>query len=143
MNVPMTLGNTTQLVFCRENVNPDVVSEMLGLVPSEAVKVGEAAEHLNGAWYTSHLGIWKLDLPNAGTDQTVETQIGLWVELLRPKSVGLSQLRGMGYCPYLDCKADAGSLSICVEPELLVSLGQLNVSLSVWLYEQPQVRTAA
>ncbi len=139
MKLAAAIGNATQLVFCRENVDPDVVSQMLDLVPSESVKVGESAEHLNGARYTSHLGTWKLNLPKANPDQAVEEQIGLWVELLRPKSLALNKLRGMGYCPYLDCKAEAGALSLCIEPNLLASLGEMNVSLSIWLYEQPRV----
>lgn len=138
MNLAAATGNATQLVFCRENVDPNVVSRMLDLAPTESVKVGEPAERLNGARYISHLGTWKLDLPKANTDQTVEEQIGLWVELLRPKSLALKELRGMGYCPYLDCKAEAGSLSLCIEPDLLASLGELHVSLSIWLYEQPR-----
>ena len=139
MNLAATTGNVTQFVFCRENVDPDVVSQMLDLAPSESVKVGESAEHLNGARYISHLGTWKLNMPKANPDQTVEEQIGLWIELLRPKSLALNELRGMGYCPYMDCKAEAGSLSLCIEPNLLSSLGELNVSLSIWLYEQPRV----
>lgn len=139
MNLAAAIGNATQLVFCRENVDPDLVSQMLDLAPTESVKVGESAEHLNGAQYISHLGTWKLNLPESNPDQTVEEQIGLWVELLRPKSLALNQLRGMGYSPYLDCKAEAGSLSLCIEPELLASLGEMNVSLSIWLYEQPHV----
>lgn len=139
MKLAAATGNATQLVFCRENVDPDVVSRMLDLAPSESIKVGEPAKHLNGARYTSHLGTWKLNLPKANSDQTVEEQIGFWVELLRPKSLALNELIGMGYTPYLDCKAEAGSLSLCIEPDLLASLGELNVSLSVWLYEQPRL----
>ena len=139
MNLATATGNATQLVFCRENVDPDVVSRMLELAPSESVKVGEPAVHLNGERYISHLGTWKFNLPSAKEDQTIEEQIGLWVELLRPKTLALNELRGMGYCPYLDCKAEAGSLSLCIEPDLLASLGELNVSLSIWLYEQSNV----
>ena len=139
MKHTVAIRNATQLVFCCENVDPDVVSQKLHLAPSESVKVGEPAEHLNGARYISHLGTWKLNLPKANADQTVEEQIGLWVELLRPKSLALNELRRMGNCPYLDCKAEAGSLSLCIEPNLLASLGELNVSLSIWLYEQRRV----
>lgn len=42
MNLAATTGNVTQLVFCRENVDPDVVSQMLDLAPSESLKVGSA-----------------------------------------------------------------------------------------------------
>ena len=129
-------SNSTQLVFCRENVDPDIVSKLLDMAPSEAVRVGELIG-VDGR--ASHLGIWKLDLPNS-SEQTVEEQISRWVALLRPNSTGLSRLRDMGYAPYLDCQAEAGSLSLCIEPDSLVSLGQLKISLSIWLYEKPRAQ---
>ena len=134
---PMSLGNSTQLVFCRENVDPDVISSMLELTPTEALKVGDPAVHVNGAPYVSHLGLWKLTLPNCDSRNTVEEQIALWIELLRPRSRALARFREMDYAPYLDCKAEAGSLSLCIEPDSLKALGDLHVSLSVWLFEQP------
>lgn len=137
MNLAAGTGNATRLVFCRENVDPDVVSRMLNLAPSESVKVGEPAAQVNGVRCISPLGTWTFNLPSAHADQTVEEQIGVWVELLGPKSLALKELRGRGYCPYLDCKAEAGSLSVCIEPELLASLGKLNVPRSIGLHEQP------
>lgn len=130
------IGNTTQLVFCRENVDPDFVTKILDLVPSKTAKVGEQTEHENGV-QTSHLGLWKLHLPNANFEHTVEDQIGQWIDLLRPKASALNQLQELGYNPYLDCRASSGSLSLCVAPELLAGLAKLNISLSVWLNEQP------
>lgn len=139
----MNFGNATQLAFCRENVDPDVVSRLLELTPSEALKVGGSAVDLNGAPYVSHLGSWKLNLPNCDFQNTVEEQIALWIELLRPKSQALAQLREMDYSPYLDCKAETGYLSLCIEPKSLKALGELHVSLSVWLYEQSHAPSAA
>jgi hypothetical protein len=130
------LNNITQLVFCRENIDPDVVTSRLGLKPSEALKLGETAKTGVRAGAPSAVGLWKLNLPEAGEDLTVEEQLAKWVELLQPKSAALNSLRDEGYAPYLDCRAERGSLSLCVAPALLTSLGQLNVSLSVWLYEQ-------
>jgi Domain of unknown function (DUF4279) len=138
-----TLGNTTQLVFCRENVDPDVVTRMLTLAPTVSEKIGESAERSDGSKYLAHLGTWKLDLPNSAPTDTVEEQIASWIELLLPRTSALGKLREMGYCPYLDCRAEAGSLSLCIQPELLGSLGALNVSLSIWLYEQLPGQSAA
>lgn len=137
MNASAKIENSTQLVFCREDVNPDMVTRLLDLTSSQSVKVGDSVEYENGHRYSSRLGIWKLDLPNANMNHTIEDQIGHWIEFLQPRSAALSHLKGLGYRPYLDCKAAPGSLSLCVVPELLVRLGELNISLSVWLYEQP------
>ena len=140
--MPSNFENITQLVFCRENVDPDLVTRLLDLKPSEARRVGDPAVHMNGAQYISHLGLWKLILPNCDPQSTVEQQIELWIDLLRPRSVALAQLREMDYSPYLDCKAEARSLSLCIEPESLRLLGELHISLSVWLYEQSHAPSA-
>jgi hypothetical protein len=125
----------TQLVFCRENVDPELVTQRLGLVPSEALKVGDITTVWGGPETPSHLGVWKLDLPGPNLGDAVEEQLARWVELLQSKAGALASLRAADYAPYIDCKSERGSLSLCIEPELLSALGQLGVSLSIWLYE--------
>ena len=127
--------NQTQLVFCRENVDPDFVTHLLGLSPSEALKVGEPTGIWGGPETPSQIGVWKLDLPGPDADDTVEEQLARWVEVLHPKTEALASLRAADYAPYIDCKAERGSLSLCIEPALLSALGKLDVSLSIWLYE--------
>jgi len=131
----MPKGNVTHLVFCREDVEPDVVTRILGLEPTESVRVGDPAKYDNGSEYSSHLGIWKLELEDANLSETVEDQISRWVSLLEPKIEQLNQLKELGYSPYLDCIAEPDSLSLCIAPCSLLKLGELNISLSVWLYE--------
>jgi hypothetical protein len=127
--------NQTQLVFCRENVDPDFVTQVLGLVPSEALKVGAPTRIWGGPEVPSQMGIWKLDLPGRDEGATIEEQLARWVDLLRPKAAALENLRSADYAPYIDCKAERGSLSLCIDPDLLSALGQVGVSLSIWLYE--------
>ena len=129
------MRNQTQLVFCRENVDPDFVTQLLGLVPSEALKVGDPTNIWGGPVAPSRMGVWKLDLPGLREDDTIEEQLARWVDLLRPKAAALANLRSADYAPYIDCKAERGSLSLCIDPELLSALGQVGVSLSIWLYE--------
>lgn len=128
--------SSTQLVFCRENVDPSDVTRLLGLAPSEAVHVGEPLRYDNECVRASHIGIWKLWLPDAYDADSVEEQIAQWLVLLEPLASAFGRLKELGYTPYLDCKASQGSLSLCVDPEVLVRLGRLNIALSVWLYEQ-------
>jgi hypothetical protein len=127
--------NQTQLVFCRENVDPEYVTRLLGFVPSEALKVGDITRIWGGSETPSQMGIWKLNLPSPNLADTVEEQLAHWVDLLKPKAGALASLRAADYAPYIDCKAERGSLSLCIDPEALSALGQLGVSLSIWLYE--------
>ena len=130
--------NQTQLVFCRENVDPDLVTQLLGLVASQALKVGEITSVWGGPETPSRMGVWKLDLPGLTSGDAVEVQLARWVKLLAPKAEALMNLRAADYAPYIDCRAERGSLSLCIEPALLSALGQLGVSLSIWLYEAEQ-----
>lgn len=127
--------NQTQLVFCRENVDPGLVTRLLGFAPSEALKVGDITRIWGGPEAPSQMGVWKLDLPGLASGDTVEEQLARWVELLQPNAEALVSLRAADYAPYIDCKAEPRSLSLCIEPTLLSALGQLGVSLSIWLYE--------
>jgi len=127
--------NQTQLVFCRENVDPDLVTELLGLSPSEALKIGDITRIWGGPEATSQMGVWKLDLPDPQSGDTVEEQLTRWVELLEPKAAALAKLRAADYAPYIDCNAERGSLSLCFDPAQLLALGRMGVSLSIWLYE--------
>jgi hypothetical protein len=137
LNWLVSTGNETCLVFCRDNVDPDVVTRVLELSPSESLHVGDTGHYKwNGQQYVSQVGLWKLRLPGADDTQRVEDQIGVWIELLRPKSTALGLLKELGYNPYVECKAESGSLSLCIDPGVLTELGALNVALSVWLYEQ-------
>ena len=140
-NVPQSV-NSTQLIFCRETVDPREVSRALGLTPTESVCVGEPLRYGHGYTRASHLGIWKLDLPEGCGTDSVEEQILQWLVLLEPRVGALKELHETGHRPYLDCKAAEGSLSLCMDPEVLVRLGNLNVALSVWLYEQPAANEA-
>ena len=108
--------NQTQLVFCRENVDPDLVTQLLGFTPSEALKVGDITRIWGGPETPSQLGVWKLNLPGLISGDTVEEQLARWVELLKPKAEALVNLRAADYAPYIDCKAERGSLSLALSP---------------------------
>jgi hypothetical protein len=109
LNSPVSIGNETYLVFCRDNVDPDVVTRILELSPSKSLHVGDTGHYeWNGRSYVSQVGLWKLRLPGADHTQRVEDQIGGWIELLRPKSTALGLLRELGYNPYIECRAESG-----------------------------------
>lgn len=126
------VGNSTTLTFCRQDVDPEMVTRLLNWVPSESYKVGDAR---NGR--VSAVGLWQLALPNADPADTVEMQLAQWLDLLRGKSEAFHTLHQTGYSPYLDCKAESRSLSLCIDPDILTELGSLQIALSIWLYEYP------
>ena len=81
--------------------------------------------------------MWKLKLPGSVEGDSVEEQIDRWLEILTPKASSLKRLRERDYAPYLDCPYRHADLSVCIEPPQLVALGELQVSLSIWLYDPP------
>jgi len=138
MSNSLPAGHLSSLVFCRENVDPDVVTTALGLQPTSIQRLGEPLRYPGGAEIpSSHLGIWKLKLPGGVEGDSVEEQIERWIEILTPKASRLKRLRELDYAPYLDCPYRRSDLSVCVEPPQLAALGTLQVSLSIWLYNPP------
>jgi Domain of unknown function (DUF4279) len=129
-NAPV-VGNLTQLVFCNPVVFPQEVTRILDMRPSFAERIEPQLSST-----TSPLGTWKLQLTTLNTKDSVEAQVDAWISLLEPKASAFDQLKEKGYRPYLDCRADKDSLSICIEPEALIKLGRLNIALSLWVYEQ-------
>ena len=127
--------NQTQLVFCRESVDPAFVTELLALVPTVSLKVGDLMRIWDGPEAPSQMGAWKLDLENLSESDTIEEQLARWIDLLQPRAAALAKLHAARYAPYIDCKAERGSQSLCIDPEVLSALGRLGVSLSIWLYE--------
>lgn len=85
--------NQTQVVFCRENVDPDLVTQLLGFAPSKALKVGEPTRIWGGPETPSQMGVWKLDLPGPDSGETVEEQLARWV-CCAPRSSGAHLLAG-------------------------------------------------
>lgn len=128
--------NSTELIFCRETVDPDLVTRTLDLQPTLSYKTGDVVA-VGNIRQPSSVGMWKLRLPDSQSVESVEEQLGRWVTLLHTKRERLAHLRRFGYSPYLDCRAEKGSLALCVEPDVLAGLGTLGISLSVWLYEAP------
>ena len=130
-------GHVSSLVFCRENVDPDFVTATVGLVPTSLQRVGEPFRYSDGTEILSHLGTWKLTLPGGVESDSVEEQIDRWIEVLSPKTSALARLRELDYAPYLDCPYRRSDLGVCIEPTQLKALGDLNVSLSLWLFDPP------
>lgn len=128
------MSNETSLVFCRENVDPDLVTRLLDLSPTQSFRVGDQYEWQAGTRISS-VGLWKMRLTATAECDTVEQQLAAWLELLQPRAKALERLVVLDYHPYVDCKAEPRSLSLCIDPDLLSGLGALKVALSVWLYE--------
>ena len=118
MNLP------TSLVFCNPQVDPVVVTQVLGLEPTLAER-------------EPHLGTWKLTIPGNVEGANLEEQLQRWLDLLSPKMAELQRLDALGYAPYLDCPGLRADLSVCIEPAVMRRFGELGVALSIWLYEHP------
>lgn len=136
MHTPDSNDNRTELIFCRDTVDPDFVTQTLALQPAQSYKVGDVVP-VGDIDRPATVGLWKLCLPDCQSIETVEEQLGRWVTFLSTKIEHIARLRQVGYEPYLDCRAESSSLSLCVDPEVLTGLGALGIALSIWLYESP------
>jgi hypothetical protein len=129
-----------ELVFCSPHLDPDVISETLGLIPSYALKLGGLVDECGQTISPSQVGIWKLRLVDIDRDDpfdhrrtSLEDQVQIWLEFLEPKVDALVTLKARGYGSYLSCKVEKGERFVCIDPEDMGRLGKLHIALSVWL----------
>lgn len=134
------VGSVT-LMLLGENLDPNMVSEELDLLPSGCWRKGEGksfrrADGTMHDFESKHeWGGWKLSVPAEHKDGPIESQLEFWVQLLRSRIAPLKRLRLLGFECLLDVFVTSGeTASITVPYQLqkkLATLG-LDVRLSFW-----------
>lgn len=132
------------LMVLGEDLDPDSVSATLRLEPSQCWRKGEKAKGRCGSAIAlrgsvQEWGGWKLFMADEQKDLLLEEQLECWVEVLRPRIVGLRQLRLLG----LECALDifvtsSETASIVLSNQLqkaVASLG-LEMRISFWTFSE-------
>lgn len=124
------------LVFCNKNVDPDTITVILEIEPTEAVKLGEVSRYSwNNQEYISKTGLWKLEFRSEDQNSTPESVISSVIATLQGKEKALAKLRDAGYKPYLSCCA-GNTLDFYFDDAAMQFLGQNGIGLSVYFSQE-------
>ncbi|MCA9804043.1 MAG: DUF4279 domain-containing protein [Cyanobacteria bacterium HKST-UBA02] len=116
------------LIFCHSDVDPDLISAELGIIPTSTLKKGEFEADISRE---SYVGRWEL---KATTDSslTIEEQIQEFVFHLASRKDSLKRLSSLGYRPYLSVCVLIFDQGVYLGPALLQNISSLSLGVSIW-----------
>jgi uncharacterized protein DUF4279 len=138
--------SSVTLMVLGTNLEPDVVSEQLKLVPSASWRRHErtSVERRDGTklvFRSKHeWGGWTLSLNARMKEAPLEKQLAYWSSRLKSRRSGLRRLQARRWWPVLDIFLVTSATASIVLPQrqvkALASLG-LDLRVSIWVAEEP------
>lgn len=130
------------LVILDYDLDPDQVSEVLSLVPSQAWRKGEKKKYTR--WDGTVVvfdsihewGGWKLWLSGELKQIPLDAQLNHWLQILNERSAEIKQLKENGFEITLDCTLTTRVHCLHLPAVLQARLGELGVDLEVTVYSR-------
>jgi hypothetical protein len=125
------------------DLNPDLVSKMLGMFPTRSWRAGELPDmrvdnqkrlppNRLPEW-----SCWKAFTPERLINERLEFQLQYWAETLTPKSSALLHFVQFGWEIVLDCYFATAQTELLELPaSLLRTLGELHVNLDIHFFSE-------
>lgn len=140
-------STSATLILLGDDLNPDLITERLGLVPSQAWRRGETKNITgqNGVtrFYDSvyEWGGWKLWLPEERRDSPFWSQITYWERILEDRAEEVKACKAEGLTVELNCYIGGPANHLFLTSEFQAFLGSLGVDLDITYYTyQPKRR---
>jgi hypothetical protein len=121
------------LRYIGDNVDPDVITSVLGIIPSVSHKKGENRKERGKSKYT--VGLWGLR-SDLSSKRPLEEHIDHILDLVKPKTNSVLMLLDKGYRGdlYCTCTARGDSCRISASPVVMSQILSLNFSITIDLY---------
>lgn len=140
--------SSATLIVLGVDLDPDRVTELLDLAPSQAWRKGQNKSITGYDGETrSYDGIyewggWKLWLPEEMRAMPLLSQLMHWSQILKERAAEVLELKEQGFTLELNCSVSGRVYTVQVPSALQASLGCLGVDLDLTFYShRPKVRT--
>ncbi len=138
--------SSVTLFVLGDELDPEKVSQMLSLEPSQAWRKGQqksvvlpnGSEHV----FDSHdeYGGWKRSVDSKYKDAFLETQLQYWIEMLQDKTDAITELKSQGMQCILDLFiTTGGTATIDLSEEIQTSLASLGLAIEISIMTGPDV----
>ena len=142
----MRTVSSATLIVLGVDLDPDWVTELLDLVPSQAWRKGQS-KRITGydgetRFYdgTYEWGGWKLWLPEEMREMPLLSQLAHWSQILKERAAEVSELKQQGFMLELNCSVSSRVTTVQVPSDLQGLLGGLGVDLDITFYShRPKV----
>lgn len=125
-------GSSITLIITGDDLDPERVTEILQLSPSQSWKRGEKKVFRSGRKFVYPWGGWKLFQKENTNEEGLEKQFEWWVDALASKSIQIRQLEEMQCFAVLDCYiAVPDAATAQLSPELLSKIARIGVGIEL------------
>ena len=139
--------SSATLIVLGVDLDPDRVTELLDLAPSQAWHKGQNKSFTGYDGETRfsdsiyEWGGWKLWLPEDMRGMPLPSQLAHWSQILTERAAEVLELKEQGFTLELNCSASGRVYTLQVPSALQASLGCLGVDLDITFYShRPKVR---
>lgn len=129
------------LIILGTDLDPDLVSRILGDIPDKAWKQGERKYYVTGDgskhYFDSYYeeGGWKRFIGEERRDKSLEEQIDYWFGMLKCRKEAVDRLRALGYRLTVDCCILSETTeSLKIGTKIGSIIGELGVELQITFY---------
>ena len=135
----MTTGcsytSSVTLVITGENISPDEVTSIIGLIPNKVWKKGDERKFKNGRVFVYPWSGWKLLMDDEVADKGFEEQLAYWCAILFPRKEALEQITSKSMSIFLECYLSVeDQITTSVDNHLLTKLASTGASLSFSIF---------
>ena len=128
------------LIVAGENMDFDLVSSMLNMQPSVALRKEQFSVPTLSDGVFRHFDVrlaqdnWRKFLTTNQYKQSIETQLGFWISMLYPVRNALDQLTKLGYWCVIDCSSResrplVGSVQFRLSPDTRLKLAKIPLDI--------------
>ena len=112
-------------------MEPNTITRLLSLSPSQSWVRGEKRVFPNGREHTYQWGGWKLFEDTSKSDLSLEDQISSWSDVLSKLPEQIQKIRALKCNLVLDCYLEINEVaSPVLDSELLAALGGLGIKVA-------------
>ena len=142
-------STSATLILLGDDLNPDLITERLGLVPSQAWRRGETKKHTGRDGVTRIIedagvyewGGWKLWLPEERRHRPFWSQLTYWERILEDRAEEIKACKAEGLTVEINCYIGGPNYHLFLTSEFQAFLGNLGVDLDITYYTyQPKRR---
>ena len=124
--------SSVTLVFIGQDLDPELITDAIGILPSQSWKRGETKIFRSGRKHVYSWGGWKLFQSDATLHVPLHKQFEYWVSLLAEKADRLRKLREMNYPAVLDCYISIDEVATeTFTAELLAKIASIGVGIEL------------
>ncbi len=124
---------STTLIITGVELEPDEITRLLQLTPSQTWRRGEKKQSTTEHVY--EWGGWKLFIADDKREFPLEEQLAYWYDLLQAKRETLHEFANRDYWLRLDCYISTeATASICLDWDLQTKMVRIGVDLTLSIY---------